>query len=434
MRAKARAPGKAQSAEPTQSPDGKASASVAAPSVAAASERATRQQPLALAHDHSPTLRRSAETTPYPQVFPMSEQGAQDLNDIALGECAFGDEGGYVPDGERPPPTLVYGGDGSAQRLQSIMAGAARNARMVFAGCNDAEMLSMCARVAETAPGSQARPPPRNRGSHLAPAAEHQWSPRSEAGEVEWGQGDGLGDGRGHAEKWKRGDKSWSTEDWGSQCDHTRRAYTDVGAPVREPAPSFVSIAATAPASGVLGPRGLAHAGVILHVDADGRVKNEEGQQCDLHGRLTRARGVRGKGAARRHTEKWAWGGSGSDGWWGDWSGSNDWWTKDWWTPDDVKNKKDASPPRMWTVERPPPPPPAATGASSSAEWLQRSPPPPPPMPVDHRAAGAATDPGGAAATAATGAKLGDGCWAANGYSSLQWQEFFNGIKKTSPS
>ena len=184
-----------------------------------------------------------------PVVIPMTQSGAEDLEDIQLGGCAFADEGGYEPDHLQAPPVAAYGGDGSAQRLQAIVSTAAKKARMVMMGGNDAEILTIAARVASTgpcAPRSPPGPPPQKlrQWQQCQPQAQpctepwHHWSPATPADPDDlW-------------ENW-HGTHKRGTDNEDSD-DKSVMAHTDVGdyRHAREPAPTFISMAAPLNAKG----------------------------------------------------------------------------------------------------------------------------------------------------------------------------------------
>ena len=189
---------------------------------------------------------------------------------------------------------------------------------------------------------------------------------------------------------------------------------------MREPAPTFVSMAAPENAHRSFLLPGAD--GVVLHVDSSGHFLNDEGQRCDAYGRVTRPRGVRGAGTEKRRAAWASWKGwSGSQEWGA--SGSQDWLPvtnplSPWWL--------DAA-----AATGAPSPAAAATGAPSSRPPLFTSPPGPPPGPPPAgqllmRAVVAAAAATGAddAAAAATGADEGGGCWDSQGWSQAEWAKF----------
>ena len=345
-----------------------------------------------------------------PVVIPMTESGAEDLEDIQLGGCAFADEGGYEPDHLQAPPEAAYGGDGSAQRLQAIVSTAAKKARMVMMGGNDAEILSIAARVADTGPSAPRSPP------GPPPQKLRQWQqwqpqaqpctppgppPQSRLDEQEpchWSPVTPADPDDVWAAWHPTHTRGIDTED---SDDESVMAHTDVGdyRHAHEPAPTFVSMAAPLNAKGQLtGPGGQ-----ILHIDSSGHVLNEKNERCDLHGRLTRPRGARSKASGEKYQMKY-WNctkrpGLVTKAWqWGD-----DWRADDW-----------------------------NNNAWENWGWNQRwiATPVPPPPPVDDPEGQPQAQREGQPQALGAGSSSSTDCWASQGWTVDEWSAYFAHTKK----
>ena len=304
-----------------------------------------------------------------------------------MGEGAFGVEEGGDEALEHGESEAVYGGDGSARRIAGILTGAAKRARNVLQGANDAELLSICARVGDTAP----RPTPPWREGPRIPAQAPLLQPRARADQ----SFECMSEVSPRSEAppqapggWKKSARHW--DEWSQDDDEepppAGRAQTAVDVPMRdlEPAPSFISEAVPANSKGAM----RLPDGQVLHVDSSGHVINEQGQRCDMQGRPTRARGVAGSGIKKKQErERWGrerWESSQSDwkqgdyDWQGDAAGNNkqDW--SDWkginWNKDDWEDWDQG----VWHEKEEPPQAPCSGSQSSGHQWLPEQPRPRP--------------------------------------------------------
>ena len=310
----------------------------------------------------------------------------------------------------------AYGGDGSAQRLQAIVSTAAKKARMVMMGGNDAEILTIAARVADTgpcAPRSPPGPPPQQLRQWQPPAQPctppgpppqyrldeqepwAQWSPVTPADPDDlWANWHGT-----H----KRGiDKEDSD-------DESVMAHTDVGdyRHAHEPAPTFISMAAPLNAKGQLSGPG----GQILHIDSSGHVLNENNERCDLHGRITRPGGARTNAFREKsQMQYWDWTkrpglvtkeSDGSDC-------NDDDWREDDWNNNEWKN---------WGWNQ-----------RSRASWIATAVPPPPPVdePEGQPQAQGAGQPQAHGSCSSSSTDR----WASRGWTKEEWAAFLDKTKK----
>lgn len=265
-----------------------------------------------------------------PDHIRWQQHQPSDYNDVIddaidVGECAFGDTG---CEGGNPAyhgaPEQVWGGDGSAQLLSSIVSSAAHKVRNVMQGANDNELLALAGRVSNSLPG---RSPPAQRAPPMRPHAEPEYlrsapwkhdngpSPGPPVGvkapgpppgpppaqHVHWG-----GYGEEHDDDIDFASIASGSQMPAQQGTHPTHYQYQYGAmsegggayiTTGKGAPTVISMAAPPNKDGEVITRG----GETLTLDSAGRLTNSLGQRCDIYGRLTKARGNKGRQSSQRH-------------------------------------------------------------------------------------------------------------------------------------
>ena len=268
-----------------------------------------------------------------PQVYAMSAAAGSAVpenlcEDVELGECAFGRDVEGRHDGEEHAPERVYGGDGSAARLGTIVNTAANNVRCVLAGTGAAELLAIAARVGDTAPRPRFVPEKRSPPSDPRPSCSRPSEPttRDNAWDNWAGSTHTVKQNKPpHWDSWsessdedtkpkpKQGPYVFETHnDTWSSCAYdarSRSGHSDVrdDRPRGGPAATVVSMAAPPDKDGIIKTKG----GERLTIDLGGHLRNAEGLRCDYYGRPTKPRGAKGAKSSERR------------GWW-----RNDGWAK----------------------------------------------------------------------------------------------------------
>ena len=280
-------------------------------------------------------------------------------------------------------------------------------------GGNDAEILAIAARVADTGPRPPAdtgpRPPPGPPPSWLLPKAQLdegepcQWSPGTPAEPEEdedWGD-------------WRPTRMSLNdTVDSDGDCV---MAKTDVGEDcthASEPAPTFVSLATPLNSKGQL----VAPGGQILHIDSSGHVLNANNERCDLHGRPTRPRGCRGSKSQDKYRMQY-WGSTTRPGFKNkEWQWGDDW-NEDEWKNNEWKTWGQSQRWNCTAVPRPPPTDAPEGQPQAQGEGHSQGQPQAGHSQGQPQALGA-------------GSSSSTECWASRGWSKDEWSAYLVATKK----